>query len=274
MLDQKSFGQKLRNHRKNLSFTQEEAAERIGVSPQAISKWEAGECLPDCFNLKIIADVYHISLDVLLETESVGDLAAVSDKITQLGSEFIWSKEDTSHPYTHKELGDELWEMWKSLFFLESGNKKEQEECKQRGNTRISGNYGLKLWDDAGVACIIKSSFIKDLKVPAPQTYEVLSVLASADGQTLIRALSSQAPVAKEVLLETTGIAPERLNELLLLLLESNVIEFTANKQISDIPGYRLSGRCGIVAHMLLAAGYILEQKYCTVSEYFPNNGS
>jgi len=272
MLDQKSFGQKLRNHRKNPSLTQEEVAEKIGVSPQAISKWEAGDCLPDCFNLKSIADVYHISLDILLETESIGDLTAVSEKITQLGAEYIWANEDTSHPLIHKELGDELWEMWKGLFFLESGDKKEQEECKKRGNTRVSGSYGLKLWDDAGVACILKASFVEHLSAPAPQTFEVLSALAGADGQTLIRALNPQVPVAKEVLLEATGIEPGRLNELLLLLLENNVIEFTANKQVSDIPGYRLSGRCGIVAHLLLAAGYILEQKYCTTSEYFPKN--
>ena len=70
MLDQKIFGEKLRNHRKKLGMTQEEVAEKVGVSPQAISKWEAGDCLPDCFNLKAIADVYKISADVLLETES------------------------------------------------------------------------------------------------------------------------------------------------------------------------------------------------------------
>lgn len=42
MLDQKSFGDKLCNHRKRLGLTQEEVAEKICVSPQAISKWEAG----------------------------------------------------------------------------------------------------------------------------------------------------------------------------------------------------------------------------------------
>ena len=51
MLDQKVFGEKLRNHRKKLGMTQEDVAEKVGVSPQAISKWEAGDCLPDCFNL-------------------------------------------------------------------------------------------------------------------------------------------------------------------------------------------------------------------------------
>ncbi len=42
MLDQKVFGEKLRNHRKRLGMTQEEVAEKICVSPQAISKWESG----------------------------------------------------------------------------------------------------------------------------------------------------------------------------------------------------------------------------------------
>ena len=69
MFDQKEFGAQLRNHRKRIGLTQEEVAERIGVSPQAISKWEAGDCLPDCVNLKAISDVYHLSADVLLETE-------------------------------------------------------------------------------------------------------------------------------------------------------------------------------------------------------------
>lgn len=42
MIDQVSFGQRLRQCRKEKGFSQEEVAERIGVSPQAISKWEKG----------------------------------------------------------------------------------------------------------------------------------------------------------------------------------------------------------------------------------------
>lgn len=45
MLDQKLFGEKLRNHRKRIGMTQEEVAEKIGISPQAISKWESGDSL-------------------------------------------------------------------------------------------------------------------------------------------------------------------------------------------------------------------------------------
>ena len=74
MLDQKIFGEKLRNHRKTLGYTQESVADKLGVSAQAVSKWEAGDCLPDCMNLKAISDLYKISADILLETETNGDL--------------------------------------------------------------------------------------------------------------------------------------------------------------------------------------------------------
>ena len=40
MLDQKVFGEKLRNHRKKLGMTQEEVAEKVGVSPQVLCSEE------------------------------------------------------------------------------------------------------------------------------------------------------------------------------------------------------------------------------------------
>ena len=73
MFDMKAFGEKLRNIRKNRDMTQEEAAVRIGVSGQAVSKWEKGECLPDVYNLKLLGRLYRVSVDDLLETEGDGD---------------------------------------------------------------------------------------------------------------------------------------------------------------------------------------------------------
>ena len=96
MLDQKLFGEKLRNHRKRIGMTQEEVAEKIGIYPQAKSKWESGDCLPDCFNLKSISDIYGISADILLETESSSDINAVAERIEQLGTEFIWAKSNAA----------------------------------------------------------------------------------------------------------------------------------------------------------------------------------
>ena len=222
MLDQKVFGEKLRNHRKKLGMTQEEVAEKVGVSPQAISKWESGDCLPDCFNLSAISNVYNISADVLLETESSGDLNAVSSKIEQLATEFVWSMANYDR-YNHnlrQELGDDLWEMWKGIYFAEVGNREKQEESKNQGNLRIIGSYGTKIWDDLGVACVIKSSLIKQLSIFDRSTAEVIRELCSEDGQKLIVALSCDIPTPKQALIEKADIELSRLNELLLLFTE------------------------------------------------------
>ena len=80
------------------------------------------DCLPDCFNLKTISDVYKISADVLLETESSGDLDAVSSKIEQLATEFVWSmaNNDRYNSNLSQELGEDLWKMWKGIYFAEN----------------------------------------------------------------------------------------------------------------------------------------------------------
>ncbi len=269
MLDQKIFGEKLRNHRKRLGMTQEEVAEKVGVSPQAVSKWEAGDCLPDCFNLKAISDIYNISADVLLETKSDGDVDAVANKIEQLATEFTWSMANYERYNTNlrRELGEDLWEMWKGIYFAEVGDRKKQEESKKRGNLRINGSFGTKIWDDQGVACVIKSSLIDQL-LPFDQiTVGVMQALCSEDGQKLILALRCDTPTPKQTLIEKANIDTARLNELLLLFIENRIIEFSEDNY-PEYKGYMISGHCGIVAYMMLTAMYILGKKKYEVSQF------
>jgi len=73
MFNQVGFGERLKKIRKEKNLTQEEVAEKIGVSGQAVSKWEKGECLPDVYNLKLLGKLYRISVDNLLAIENDGD---------------------------------------------------------------------------------------------------------------------------------------------------------------------------------------------------------
>lgn len=56
--------------RKENKFSQEALAEKLGLSRQAISKWERAEASPDTDNLIALATLYGISLDELLGNES------------------------------------------------------------------------------------------------------------------------------------------------------------------------------------------------------------
>lgn len=56
----------LKIFRKKNGFTQEQIAEKIGVSRQAVAKWERGDALPDIENIIALADVYGVTIDSLV----------------------------------------------------------------------------------------------------------------------------------------------------------------------------------------------------------------
>lgn len=56
--------------RKYKQLTQEDLAEKIGVTRQAIAKWEAGETVPDLERSRKLAEVFEVSLDDLANYES------------------------------------------------------------------------------------------------------------------------------------------------------------------------------------------------------------
>jgi len=62
-----AISQKIKEHRKKLNITQRELAEALGVSVQAVSKWERGTCLPDISALIPLARELHITTDELLD---------------------------------------------------------------------------------------------------------------------------------------------------------------------------------------------------------------
>lgn len=64
-IDMQSVGKKIASLRKARSYTQEKLAGMIGVSPQAISKWESDTTMPDIMLLPVIADVFDVTIDEL-----------------------------------------------------------------------------------------------------------------------------------------------------------------------------------------------------------------
>ena len=62
-----TLGQKIQRLRKEKRLTQEQLAERLHVSRQAVSRWELDEVLPDTQNLLPLKGALGVSLDILLD---------------------------------------------------------------------------------------------------------------------------------------------------------------------------------------------------------------
>jgi AbrB family looped-hinge helix DNA binding protein len=63
------FKDNLTHMRKMRKMTQEELAECVGVTRQAIAKWESGETIPDLEKCRLLADAFGVSLDDLANYE-------------------------------------------------------------------------------------------------------------------------------------------------------------------------------------------------------------
>ena len=64
-----TFGQRFSRLRKNLGLKQDDIAEQVNISAQAVSKWENDLSAPDISTLPILADILNVSLDELLGRE-------------------------------------------------------------------------------------------------------------------------------------------------------------------------------------------------------------
>ncbi|MDE6419393.1 MAG: helix-turn-helix domain-containing protein [Lachnospiraceae bacterium] len=65
------LGQKIRDQRKKAGLSQEQLAERLNVSRQAVTKWETNKGIPDIANLIAISEEFGLGLDELIKEDGV-----------------------------------------------------------------------------------------------------------------------------------------------------------------------------------------------------------
>ena len=76
-----TLGEKLKSARKGAGLTQEQLAEKLFVSRQAVTKWEADKGMPDLENLKQLSKLLNISIDYLLDSGETIDLSVMREEI-------------------------------------------------------------------------------------------------------------------------------------------------------------------------------------------------
>ncbi len=92
------FASKIKSLRKSLDLTQEEFAERLGMSSQAVSKWETGTAMPDISMFPILANFFGVTTDELLGV----DISRREERIREIISE-----------------GNRLYRQWKQAELVE-----------------------------------------------------------------------------------------------------------------------------------------------------------
>ena len=154
-----TLGEQLKTLRKRTGFSQELVAERIGVSRQAVTKWEAGQTVPTAENLLALSQLYQVPLEGLMEDRSarVGDgednpmlrenktVAALAAQVGSLYA-FAWglvSLRSGTEPWDLLPLGGNalllvlcsMWTVWNLSF--------EPDLSRRRHNMKLELRYML-----------------------------------------------------------------------------------------------------------------------------------
>ena len=91
------MGTRISARRRDKGLTQEALANILGVSNQAVSKWEGDICCPDIALLPLLADTLEMTLDELFGRESKAASAPVNDQVLPVAAELPWEDDDSIH---------------------------------------------------------------------------------------------------------------------------------------------------------------------------------
>ena len=91
-----TFGEKIKEARKQCGLSQEQLAEKMAVSRSAVAKWEANNGLPDVDNLKSLAQLLSVSVDYLLDDGEVIDELVIREpyNLSDYGKDIKKKKKD------------------------------------------------------------------------------------------------------------------------------------------------------------------------------------
>lgn len=72
-MDTQKIGKFLKELRKQKNMTQEQLGERIGVTNKTVSRWETGNYMPPIESLRLLSDIYDVSINEILAGERLND---------------------------------------------------------------------------------------------------------------------------------------------------------------------------------------------------------
>lgn len=184
------FGDKLKQYRINEGLSQEQLAEKIGVSRQAITKWETKRGLPDVENMIILAELFKLTLDELVlsevrrqenkpavfESETVYDIDTQKHFDINLGGARAITLKTGSDEKIHIRLSSETLEDIGSLFKIKLDEKKgklDVDLMNKKGVSRFETQESVaitlllpeRFTEHAEVSASVKTLYVEDLRL-------------------------------------------------------------------------------------------------------------
>lgn len=229
------IGEKISKYRKLKGFTQEQLGESVGVSGQAVSKWENGG-VPDTYLLPTISKVLGVSIDALFGVEKkISDYTQdeILDDLFKFCLQKMHCKDNRIDFF--KFMFDTIWTVQSAYFGNESRPLLKDVVEKNRGNSQITsqiindeGTTYLSLVENFPFFSAVCDTPEISKKLLSEKNFgEFFSLLASEDGMKAIlftQSATETSQYTEDMMAKKIGITLERFLEVEPLLIKYGLL--------------------------------------------------
>jgi len=203
--------------RKQKGITQEQLAEAINISPQAVSKWETGVSQPDTMTMPMIADFFHVSIDYLYRGKD-----AVCDELYEKVFQKVCNIPDQMSTASFEEA---LKIFGTAHHGISWGNLRSRDATIYDRPAHISGENGVSLLSGKGYGAILTRAFFENI---TPKTAElgvtVFSALSNKESFLVTMAILSMSDISFGELQETAHLSEDTLRAALDQLISAKIV--------------------------------------------------
>ncbi len=234
MIDPVELGQRLKERRKHRGFTQEQLGQDLFVSPQAVSKWETGESLPDIGTIPALCKALGTSSDDLLGISSEPDIETLGVKLARS----IGNLKDSEE--RHAALMTALGLLISTSVGGGNGDRNISYQLSDSGLT------GFSFWSSIGLVCFAGGQSLEK-ETPSTHMLDILRTLLSTDCWPIAsRLLGGPKNWAALSEVEPVG-STQALKGVLGKLIAAGIL-------VQDKEGYRLEENYGLILTGMIKA--------------------
>lgn len=102
---EKTVGNRIKDRRKKMGWTQDDLGKRVNVSPQVVSNWERGYSIPDSFDVQSLSEALSVSSDYLLCRSDDPSSAGANEEVLKLPEvQFIMRAKEKMSPKAYAKF--------------------------------------------------------------------------------------------------------------------------------------------------------------------------
>ena len=200
---EKTISERISELRKAQKLTQEQLGERLGVSGQAVSKWEKGTAMPDILLLPDLCDALGTTLDGLLRAEAQSNPNAIAD--------FCKYAHEHGRTETVREAITRLMQVGKC-------------DC---GAGVLITNDGIMAGDGGGMGYVVHNGKFREnlLSMPHEKVADFLGLFTDPDTLCILKLISSEMSATLDEICEKGGMERTTAKAAVLELMERKILQ-------------------------------------------------